>query len=117
MSNKEPDLIQAIDATAHKLLRKIGGDSKLDEESSAIFVEQVKAFDVVVRWASARKALLPVEDKSKDSRFAGIKREFHVGSQTRDRRSSSTAKTESSPTVVAFPGADGEPDGDDSSDD
>ncbi len=111
MTNKDPDLIQAIDVTAHKLLRKIGGDSKLSGDESAIFVEQVKAFDVVVRWAQARKALLPVEDK-KDTKFAGLKRDFHVGAKTRDRGSSSAAAVESS-SVVAFPGADDEPDGDD----
>src|SRR5579863_80839 len=94
-------LVEAIDDTAFKLLQKIGGDSNV---ASELFTEQVKAFDVVVRWAEKRESLVPKEVK--DSKFDGIKRDFHAfGAKGRGRGSRSQASPRAD-SVIEFPGAD-----------
>jgi len=96
-------LVAAIDDTALKLLQKIGGDSSLTPQDSTIFTEQVKAFDVVVRWAEKRETLVPKAPK--DNKFDGIKREFHaVGAKGRSGRGSVPAKGRPD-TVIELPGA------------
>lgn len=97
MSQKDTteDLIVAIDETAIKLLRKASGDAKLSGDESALFMEQVKGFEAVVRWASLRGPLLPKGDAPKETKFAGIKRTFNsVGGKAKRGRGSGAAAVE-----------------------
>ena len=105
----EPDLLVQIDATARTLLRKIGGDGNLTKQQSEILTEQVKAFDVVVKWAQVRKDLLPREEP-RATKFASMKGQFHGGSgpAPRNRGSASEATREDR----AVPAAPGPPDAD-----
>ena len=84
---KPPDtLVEAIDKTAFKLLRKIAVDDTITQQDSAILTEQVKAFGEIVKWAQARPSLIPKED-ARDAKFAGMKEKFHESSRTpRGRR-------------------------------
>jgi hypothetical protein len=80
-----PDLIAQIDDTAHALLQRIRGGGINSAEQSAILTEQVKAFDVVAKWAVARKELLPKEEP-KAAKFASMKGEFHGGNSAARNR-------------------------------
>ena len=95
-----PDLIAQIDATARALLQRIDGGGINSAEQSAILTEQVKAFDVVAKWAVARKELIPKEEP-KANKFASMKGQFHGGSPAaRNRGGSNKASGKDS----AFPG-------------
>ena len=96
-----PDLIAQIDATARSLLQRIDGGGINSAEQSAILTEQVKAFDVVAKWAVARKELIPKEEP-KANKFANMKGQFHGGGPAaRNRGGSGKASGKDS----AFPGA------------
>ena len=81
----ETDLLAHIDVTARTLLRRIEGGVNMGVQESAILTEQVKAFEAVVRWAGARKDLLPKVDEKKDAKFVGIKSAFRAGATPRSR--------------------------------
>ena len=109
--NEKEDLVAAIDRTAFKLLRKIGGDDTITAQDSAILTEQVKAFGEIVKWATARRELVPKQEA--DSKFSVIKGSFHAASRTpRSRRSANQASAEGS--ADADLGADAGPDSSDS---
>lgn len=101
MSQKR-DLFDAIDDTAVKLLQKINGDHNLPDKD--IFVEQVKAFDAVVKWSQVRNSIAPKE--ATENKFAGIKRDAvaALGSKARNRGGAGQAPPKAS-SVIAFPRA------------
>ena len=109
----EPDLLTHIDTTARTLLRRIEGGDKMGILESTILTEQVKAFEAVVRWAGARKDLLPKTDEKKDARFAGIKSAFRQLPRSRGGAGRQTP-SEDSP-LPGEPAA--APDGDDGDED
>jgi hypothetical protein len=103
MSGKiKEDLVDAIDKTAFKLLRKIGGDDTITPQDSAILTEQVKAFGEIVKWAQARPLLVPKDEGKSDAKFARIKDDFHASGRTpRSRRSPDPPAAEVGPAADA----------------
>lgn len=102
MAKPTPEIISAIDKTALSLLRKIDGDSSLTPDQATIFTEQVRAFGEIVKWAQARQLLLPKDETPKDSKFVGIKSDFHAASaKDRNRRGGGEKATRDTPIVIA----------------
>ena len=84
---REKTLVETIDDTAMKLLKKVSGDDKLEGDGAiTLFLEQIKAFEAIVKWAVARTPLLPKTETPKETRFAGLKRNFNAGAGGKAKR-------------------------------
>jgi hypothetical protein len=91
------NLIEELDVAAQALLRRARGEATIpgaappvDEDPPAPLVEQVKAFEAVVKWAEARKELVVAPPK--ESTFRGIAN--RVNGNAAKRRGASSAPEE-----------------------
>lgn len=107
----EKTLVEAIDETAMKLLKKIDSDDRLEGDGAmTIFMEKVKAFEAIAKWATQRTPLLPKTDAPKETRFAGLKRNFNAGGKAKRGARGAAAKAAGGADETA--GASADPDDD-----
>lgn len=81
----EEDLLKAIDKSALVLLKYVRGDS-LDADKKDLFIEQVKGFEAVCKWAEARNRISPPDKPKPNSEFNDIRSDFHNSKTERRRR-------------------------------
>ena len=78
----EKSLLEEIDETARALLAKVRQDDKV--EKTELFIEQVKGFEAVVKWASVRQIIAPPPPpEKKESKFERTKRSFNGEADSR----------------------------------
>jgi hypothetical protein len=94
------DLIEAIDLAAARLLEVAGFGVKVEgqEPVAVTLPEQVKAFEVVVKWAEARNDLKPPELRK--SKFDGIREQFD--GQKNKRRGRPATGESLTPTAIGL---------------
>jgi hypothetical protein len=102
--NQDKSLVEELDETARALLAKIRQDDKVSEKE--LFIEQVKAFDSVAKWAQARQALIPAEPaEKKETKFERAKRSFHGETSGRRRSPRQRKASDGDVSDTAEPGS------------